>query len=818
MDELTPDHTIPEVTPVKDGMKMKPDYQGPEGDLYFGLTIATSSSSTSVSSTSTSTSTTTTSTSSTSSSSSSTSSSTTTSTSTSELTWCRKYHAGVPVESATCQAGSLEHDHCLTKVDSADVTCGGETSSAFCVASAAQSGSTSCDRCATVIMEDWNQEIYLSGEIRWAPFGSTEAEELLLEAYKVSAIDECGSELAVLGEVSVKSGIRYGAVECCAGDWYLFILAREYIPRAVTALAISSFQANLATTIPIFERTTTTSTTLTISFTVTSSTTSTSSSFTETSMTSTSTWTTLTTTTVTVTEEAPATVEGCMTLSVSDAALFAESSDAKEAIRKMVSRVAAVDAQYVQDIRTYAGESCPGARRLDQRRLQEAMRFDYVIAFPASLGVEVAIQAAEAAREVLQTASVEEVTEILVEEVQSVPTIANVVVAVTTISEPTVSVSVTTTILPISDALPTDDDTLAVAAVFIGLLFPLSFFVVYRRCQKRPKAVDDGSEKIHISVEDVDAKQDQPSDEDDDKSFTPVISPVPRKKKRRLKPAKNKALTSLTNTQVLIEPSPAPPELEAIAISWLEDESVIDLERTKQSWLEDEGVLFDRTEQSWLEDEGVLMDRTARETATEQSWLEDEGVLIERPPALPWDEELLFDRPNNTIVHESQEQSWVEVGVLNDRHQSRASCLTEMSAASQEAKEQLAGAAVFDPPSRSEPLAAPVQEAPKAPIAPSESSTSKKVKKKVVKVPAKVPKSGSSVAEEAQAPEAAPSESTQPKKMKKKVAKVSAKVRENTEHEAVQEENATDAKPKRVRKKVVKKSTKDSISTANQQQ
>eukprot|EP00435_Cladocopium_sp_Y103_P047664 s533_g14.t1 len=797
MDELTPDHTIPEVTPVKDGMKMKPDYQGPEGDLYFGLTIATSSSSTSVSSTSTSTSTTTTSTSSTSSSSSSTSSSTTTSTSTSELTWCRKYHAGVPVESATCQAGSLEHDHCLTKVDSADVTCGGETSSAFCVASAAQSGSTSCDRCATVIMEDWNQEIYLSGEIRWAPFGSTEAEELLLEAYKVSAIDECGSELAVLGEVSVKSGIRYGAVECCAGDWYLFILAREYIPRAVTALAISSFQANLATTIPIFERTTTTSTTLTISFTVTSSTTSTSSSFTETSMTSTSTWTTLTTTTVTVTEEAPATVEGCMTLSVSDAALFAESSDAKEAIRKMVSRVAAVDAQYVQDIRTYAGESCPGARRLDQRRLQEAMRFDYVIAFPASLGVEVAIQAAEAAREVLQTASVEEVTEILVEEVQSVPTIANVVVAVTTISEPTVSVSVTTTILPISDALPTDDDTLAVAAVFIGLLFPLSFFVVYRRCQKRPKAVDDGSEKIHISVEDVDAKQDQPSDEDDDKSFTPVISPVPRKKKRRLKPAKNKALTSLTNTQVLIEPSPAPPELEAIAISWLEDESVIDLERTKQSWLEDEGVLFDRTEQSWLE---------------------DEGVLIERPPALPWDEELLFDRPNNTIVHESQEQSWVEVGVLNDRHQSRASCLTEMSAASQEAKEQLAGAAVFDPPSRSEPLAAPVQEAPKAPIAPSESSTSKKVKKKVVKVPAKVPKSGSSVAEEAQAPEAAPSESTQPKKMKKKVAKVSAKVRENTEHEAVQEENATDAKPKRVRKKVVKKSTKDSISTANQQQ
>ena len=39
-----------------------------------------------------------------------------------------------------------------------------------------------------LLWQDWNQEIYLSGEIRWAPFGSTEAEELLLEGYKVSAI------------------------------------------------------------------------------------------------------------------------------------------------------------------------------------------------------------------------------------------------------------------------------------------------------------------------------------------------------------------------------------------------------------------------------------------------------------------------------------------------------------------------------------------------------------------------------------------------------------------------------------------------------
>lgn len=48
---------------------------------------------------------------------------------------------------------------------------------------------------------------------------------------------------------------------------------------------------------------------------------------------------------------------------------------------------------------------------------------------------------------------------------------------------------------------------------------------------------------------------------------------------------------------------------------------------------------------------------------------------------------------------------------------------------------------------------------------------------------------------------------------------ISAKVPDNTESEALEEENAensTGAKPKRVRKKVVKKSTKESISTANE--
>ena len=43
----------------------------------------------------------------------------------------------------------------LTKVASSEVPCGAETSSAFCVARATQSGgSTSCDRCAMVMVEE----------------------------------------------------------------------------------------------------------------------------------------------------------------------------------------------------------------------------------------------------------------------------------------------------------------------------------------------------------------------------------------------------------------------------------------------------------------------------------------------------------------------------------------------------------------------------------------------------------------------------------------------------------------------------------------
>ena len=39
-----------------------------------------------------------------------------------------------------------------------------------------------------IAFKDWNQEVVLSGELRWAAFGETEDQEIMLEGYHVFAI------------------------------------------------------------------------------------------------------------------------------------------------------------------------------------------------------------------------------------------------------------------------------------------------------------------------------------------------------------------------------------------------------------------------------------------------------------------------------------------------------------------------------------------------------------------------------------------------------------------------------------------------------
>ena len=39
-----------------------------------------------------------------------------------------------------------------------------------------------------ITSKDWNQDVVLSGELRWAAFGETEDQEIMLEGYHVFAI------------------------------------------------------------------------------------------------------------------------------------------------------------------------------------------------------------------------------------------------------------------------------------------------------------------------------------------------------------------------------------------------------------------------------------------------------------------------------------------------------------------------------------------------------------------------------------------------------------------------------------------------------
>ena len=80
------------------------------------------------------------------------------------------------------------HDYCLAMDEEASIGCG--DTRAFCPtepynfssgAAGAAVEAISCDRCAMVTMENWDQRIWLGGEVRWAPFARSEEDEMQLE-------------------------------------------------------------------------------------------------------------------------------------------------------------------------------------------------------------------------------------------------------------------------------------------------------------------------------------------------------------------------------------------------------------------------------------------------------------------------------------------------------------------------------------------------------------------------------------------------------------------------------------------------------------
>ena len=57
-----------------------------------------------------------------------------------------------------------------------------------------------CDRCAIVNMENWDQRIWLGGEVRWTPFARAEEDEMQLEG-SMTAPTELDSVTKCMGQL-----------------------------------------------------------------------------------------------------------------------------------------------------------------------------------------------------------------------------------------------------------------------------------------------------------------------------------------------------------------------------------------------------------------------------------------------------------------------------------------------------------------------------------------------------------------------------------------------------------------------------------------
>eukprot|EP00913_Durusdinium_trenchii_P017222 g16195.t1 len=318
------------------------------------------------------------------------SSTTTSSTSTMERAWCRKLYGGVCVASEACEAENLEHDQCFIPVPDSNNTCG----TRVCPSSSLSSGG-SCRSCATLVLEDWNQDVVLSGELRWAAFGETEDQENLLEGYHVFAIDDCGQELMFH--------------KAQAGSFWF---ERCTYCKETAGLMISSWQEDMGTVLPFLEDAPSTTTSTTLS--VTSSSTGSSTSMTASTLSATSTTTPTTTSTMLQALEA----QGCLGLSTDNAELFIENPEAaKEVAQKTIADTTGEDLSHVEVTEMLLG-GCDGtgARRLQQ---VQQVSFSFVIRIPIQPAVaDLSSARLQAAVQSMEQASVEQVTQIFNERLQ----------------------------------------------------------------------------------------------------------------------------------------------------------------------------------------------------------------------------------------------------------------------------------------------------------------------------------------------------------------------------------------------------------------
>ena len=111
-------------------------------------------------------------------------------------------------------------------------------------------------------------------------------------------------------------------------------------------------------------------------------------------------------------------------------------------MKRVLARAAGgVKVDYVH-VSITAGSSCESGRRLSwgYRRLQDSVRVDYVIIFPASMGEGEALKQAENGKDALEQISLSEINALMSEEIGMVPSLSGLSVLITT--SPTVMMTV----------------------------------------------------------------------------------------------------------------------------------------------------------------------------------------------------------------------------------------------------------------------------------------------------------------------------------------------------------------------------------------
>ncbi|CAE7211667.1 unnamed protein product, partial [Symbiodinium pilosum] len=196
---------------------------------------------------------------------------------------------------------------------------------------------------------------------------------------------------------------------------------------------------------------------------------------------------TLSRSTTETTTPGAATLDGCLGLAVSDASTAADSPEFRDALRVVLAKAAGPEVlpEYVVDLNFLAGSGCDAGRLLfEARRLQqqESLRVDYLIVFPTSLGLAVAVALAETSQKGLETVTVEAATRWLKEEVAQVPALHGLEVAVATKS---VALSLSAEAAELVAQTTADSTALLIVIGFAALLFPTCLCVISWRCRKR---------------------------------------------------------------------------------------------------------------------------------------------------------------------------------------------------------------------------------------------------------------------------------------------------------------------------------------------